>query len=301
MVTKKEIEIQLYVGRSIKEGRYEEIAVPEQRSPDTWVALDTQHSNERTRGRNLQMVTPRSPYVATVLKPATGVIAALAVDPPQASVLKGFDEAAPVETQTAAELAVHFSNELQTNKKCDLAIATALQSNATVTYEDLIPIAGAVGLVKDSLRRLRQFKNIGLKIQTIDTLVVIEPAEIMIRSLPSAVTVKLNISYLGLSSAQRGDNFVVLAIASDNALSLNEFFQNQAHVKARLNTINNLIGLKLLQAAQLMELDVECVMGKEFDLRSQKWVYTVTDVVDTANLIDRLGRVGEAIRDTFGC
>lgn len=301
MTSKKEKEIRTYIARSIKEGRYEEIAVPEQRSPDTWVPLEQQHAREKKRGRALNnVITNRSPYITTVLKPATGVIAAVAIDPPQNSLLSGIDTDTPIDHQSAAEVAERTYEDMLAEKKRDLAIACALQSQTAVMYEQLIPVAGTLKSLESSLRRLRDFKDSGLKVQTTESLVAFEPNAILTRYIPSASTVQLKIRYCGLLPAQRITHLVALEIPAENAREAKQYFWDQSRVNARLSTIDNLFTLKLLQAAQLMDLDVECVMGKEFDLKTQKWVYSVGEIIDTADLIARLGRVGEVIQEKFG-
>jgi len=290
-----------YIARSIKEGRYKEIAVPEQRSPDAWVPLERQHTDERKRGWALNnVITSRSPYITTVLKPATGMIAAVAVDPPQESLLKGVETDTPIHHLSAAEVAKKLYGDMLNNKKIDLAVASTLMTQTGVTYEQLISVASSRRNLESSLRRLRDFRAEGFKVLTSESLVEFKPHQTLNRYIPSDSTVQLEIRYCGTSTDQRTTNMVILEIPKGNSAESKLYFLNELFIKARLSSIDNLATLKLLQAAQIMDLNVECLIGRDFDLKTQKWVYSIIEIIDTTNLITQLGPLGAIIQEMLG-
>lgn len=280
-------EWQDYLMRQIEQGRFVEIAAREDRGANHWVLIAQQHSSERSREQDLNAVVPRGRCVVSVLNPTNGVIGALAVEPPQSSLL---DEQNTLDNDIPPrEMARRTAIEISTRSKLDHEVAMLLNTGTDITFKDLVTVAGTEENLKGSLNRLKRFKNKGMNVQTIDQVVAIQPETILTRTVPASESEQVTLSYMGLEYAARGELMLVLHINADHLGSQ----------LARLSTLNNQRTLKLLQAAQLMDLNVEAELSKEYSLRTGKWICVLLGLTNEADLLAKMGSVGNYIVENF--
>lgn len=290
-------ELQAYLSDQIEQGRYVEIAAPEPRGTESWVLMDRQHSSERARAQDLSIVVPKSPYVVSALKPTNGVIASLAVEPPQPSLLD--ENISPTNSAAPLEIARRTTMSIQSMKVTDHRVAMALNTDSSIPYETLVQLAGSEEELNDSLKRLKRFKTQGMNVQTIDQMVAIEPEKILTKSVPMGKTELVTLTYLGLEPAVRGDVMLMLQIRTVSVTDSVSVTGIDGRQRTRLNTLNNQRTLKLLQAAQLMDLNVQAEMSREYDLWTRKWVFVLIAVTNEVNLLARMGPVGTFVNENF--
>jgi hypothetical protein len=280
---------QAYLTRMIEQGKYVEIAVPESRGNDDWNLLERQHFKERSRRKDMSLIAPRSPYVVPVINPASGLIALFAIEQPQPSLFDG--ELLPTNLSPPLEIALKAAKSLEKMKVIDHNLAVALNNDSSILYQSLVNMAGSEGELKDSLRRLKRFKQHGLNVQTIDNLVTLAPEKILSKSVQTGITNQATLTYLGLARPVRGEVMVMLSLVADDGTT---------HLQlTRLNTLNNQRVLKLLQAAQLMDFVIQAEMSKELDLCTTKWIFNLVAVINEEDLIARMGPVGTYISENF--
>lgn len=280
-------EWQEYLKRQIEQGRYVEIAAREDRGANRWVLIAQQHFSERSREQDLNAFIPRGRCVVSVLNPTNGLIGALAVEPPQDSLLdeqNTLDDAVP-----PREMARRTAIAISTRNKLDHEVAMVLNTGTDISYKDLVTVAGTEENLKGSLNRLKRFKNKGMNVQTIDQVVAIQPETILTKTVSAGESEQVTLTYMGLELAARGEPMLALHINTDH-LSLQ---------LARLSTLNNQRTLKLLQAAQLMDLNVEAEVSKEYSLRTGKWVCVILGLTNETELLAKMGPVGTYIVENF--
>lgn len=297
MKQKNVAELKAYFQREIDKGKFVEIAVPELRSKNQWVLIGDQHTWERTRERDLKEIIPQSAFVVPVLNPLNGVIAAVAITPPQQSLLDvalaAIDEVLPNEVARLA------SSSLKSMQETDLRVVEALNSAAVTSYEDLLQIIGTEHGVANSLKRIRRFKSKGIHVQTIDGVIKLEPEKLLTKSLRSAHNQTMFITYQGIEGAPRGELQLGLRVAKSSDGLAGSVVGQESRLRVRLDTLDNRRTLKLLQASQLMELEMQAVIGKQLDLATGKWVFTLESVVDEEGLQSQMGAVGTYILENF--
>lgn len=279
--------LEAYLSHQIEQGRYVEIAAPELRGTENWVLLERQHFSERSRAQDLRILVPDSPYIVSALNPTNGVIASLAVEPLQPSLLD--ENISPPHSAAPQEIARRTAMSIQSMKEMDHRLALALNTNSSIRYEALVQISGSEEELKDSLKRIKRFKNQGINVHTIDQMVAIEPEMILTRSVPTGISEQVTLNYMGLEPAVRGEVMLMLQIHADSV----------RRQLTRLNTLNNQRTLKLLQAAQLLDLDVQAEISKEFDLWTRKWVFNLIVVTNEVNLLAKMGPVGTFVDQNF--
>jgi hypothetical protein len=197
----------------------------------------------------------------------------------------------PTNLSPPLEIALKAAKSLEKMKVIDHNLAVALNNDSSILYQSLVNMAGSEGELKDSLRRLKRFKQHGLNVQTIDNLVTLAPEKILSKSVQTGITNQATLTYLGLARPVRGEVMVMLSLVADDGTT---------HLQlTRLNTLNNQRVLKLLQAAQLMDFVIQAEMSKELDLCTTKWIFNLVAVINEEDLIARMGPVGTYISENF--
>lgn len=289
--------LQAYLTHQIEQGRYIEIAAPERRGTENWVLIDRQHSRERSREQDLNIIIPRSPFVVSVLNPSNGLIASLAIEQPQPSLLD--ENISPTNSAAPLEIARRTTMSIQSMKEMDHRVAMALNTDPSIQYEAIVQVAGSEEEFKDSLKRLKRFKTQGMNVQTIDQMVAIEPEKILTKSVPTGATEQVTVTYIGLEPAAGGEVMLMLQIRAVLGADSASVTGIDGRQRTRLNTLNNQRTLKLLQAAQLMDLNVQAEMSREYDLWTRKWVFVLIAVINEVNLLARMGPIGTFVNENF--
>jgi hypothetical protein len=287
--------IAAHVRAQIRAGKYVEIAVPESRGANKWVPVDEQHADERRREQTLKSVSPVSLYVTSVLNPATGLLGAVAVDPSQTGLLEL--ESTPLKDAPAIEVARRFSSSLNDMRTTDERVVNSLNSSTVSNYEELERIAGSCSELKASLKRIHRFQGSKTDIQTIDSLVTMDPKKLLVRSVPSVDNAVVQARYLGIQG-KPGKGFIVAMQFTINT-GTHGFRPNQYSQWVQLDTSNNMRTLKLLQASQLMELSISVSMERRYDLTSTKWIFSISALQDEPELVSSMGDIGRYISDNY--
>lgn len=290
-------EIKAHIREQMRAGHYVEIAVPESRGADRWVPIGEQHANERSREKDLEAITPASVFVVSVLNPNSGLVGAVAVEPVQAGLLEV--ESTTLQDMPAHEVARRFATSLADMRSIDERVSNALNSSSAGTYEDLVKIAGSDVDLTASLKRIRRFQGTKVDIQTIEAVVSIVPQRLLLRSVPSTKSEVVHVRYLGTEVARRGEFVMSMQFSMTPDTSTLAHSQNSERQLVRLDTDNNLRTLKLLQASQLMDLNVRVRMEKHFDLRTTKWGFVISELVNESELLTQMDMVGKYITENF--
>lgn len=297
MKNKNDPEIQAHIRGQMRAGNFVEIAIPESRGEDRWVPIGDQHATERSREKDLKAITPASVYVVSVLNPNSGLVAAVAVEPAQAGLLEV--ESATLQEAPAHEVARRFTNSLNEMRSIDDRVSTSLNSSNAGTFEDLVTIAGSVDDLTASLKRIRRFQGSKVNIQTIEAVVSMDPQRLLLRSVPSNKSEVVDSRYLGTEVSRRGEFAVRMQFSMAPDESTLAYSPDPQRQLVRLDTSNNLRTLKLLQASQLMDLNVRVRMQRHFDLTTTKWGFVICELVNESDLVTQMGEIGKYVTENF--
>lgn len=297
MKNKTDPEVQAHIREQMRAGNYVEIAVPESRGADRWIPIGEQHANERSREKDLKAITPASVFVVSVLNPTSGLVGAVAVEPVQAGLLEV--ESTTLQDVPAHEVARRFAASLPDMRSIDERVSSALNSSSAGTYEELVKIAGSDDDLTASLKRIRHFQGSKVDIQTIESVVSIDPQRLLLRSVPSTKSEVVHVRYLGTEIARRREFVVSMQFSRTPDENTFAYSPNSERQLVRLDTDNNLRTLKILQASQLMDLSVRVRMEKHFDLRTTKWGFVISELVNESELLTQMDMVGKYVTENF--
>lgn len=293
----KNPEIQAHIREQIRAGNYVEIAVPEPRGADQWIPISDQHAKERSREMDLKAITPASPFVVSVLNPTSGLLASIAVEPVQTGLLESGSN--NLHETPAHEVARQFTASIDEMRLIDQHVSKSLNSSSVSTYEELLQIAGSEDNLTASLKRIRRFKGAKTEIQTIDSVVSIDPQQLLLRSIPSRESAVVAVRYLGVEASCAGEFAVNLQFFMPLGERALKFSTSPERQFVRLGTTNNLRTLKLLQASQLMDLEVQMRIEKHFDLRTTKWSFVASEVLNEQDVLHQMDLVGRYVEMNF--
>lgn len=282
---KDRTELDQYIRGRIESGDYTQSAVPIVRGDDCWTLLADQHRQDKNYERDLQTICGPDPFAATVLNAARNLIARVQVPPAQAELALDRSSETPLEDQSPRLIA----EKLKMRQETDLKVCEAINSGQIQSYEQLVRTCGSEEEVKASLRRIRRFKGAGVAVETVAGMVNFNPEELVRRTLRYERTESALVQLTSMEESKRGRVEVTVRIERPAGAGA------WRRERVRLDTVNNLRTVKVLQAALLIETSVAVQLGAEQDLYSGKKFTSIVSLENEAELMEKFGPVAHIV------
>lgn len=278
---KDNVELQRYIRTKIERGEYTQAAAPIVRGNDRWTLLSEQHQIDRRYEADLRTLYGAHPLMATVLHPMKNLIARVAVAPPQVEM----DLSVPSDSADipAAPSPRVIADNTSSYREMDLQVCKAIDSGQVQSYEQLVALCGSEDELRGSLQRIRRFRADGLEVQTIDGLVKFNPQELVTRTLRYEAAERACVQLKGMEDSRRGRIEVTLLVrrSADTGRLVSE--------RVSLDTVDNHRTVKILQAAQFLDIFVEVQLGAEYDLHKRKRFTSLIGFEDETALMVTVG------------
>lgn len=278
---KADAELQRYIRSMIERGEYTQSAAPIVRGDDRWRLLADQHQQDRRYEKDLSTVCGTHPLTAMVLNPARNLIARVGVAPPQAEM--ELPVGAVCQDIPAAPSPRDIAERTKSHRETDLHVCKVINSGQVQSYEQLVTVCGSEDALRASLGRIRRFKDGGVAVQTIDGLVAFDPQELVSRALRCETTERVRVQLQGMEDSKRGRIEVKLRVQRSAD------WDRLPGERVCLDTVDNHRTVKILQAAQFLEIFVPVELGAEYDLRERKRFTSLIGFEDEDALMARVG------------
>jgi len=278
---KDNAELQRYIRSKIERGEYTQSVAPIVRGDDRWSLLSDQHEQDKRYEKDLSTVCGTHPLTATVLNPVRNLIARVGVAPPQSEM--HLPQSSELPNVPAAPLPQVIAEVTKRRQKMDLEVCETINSGQVQSFEQLLALCGSEDELRASLRRIRRFKRGGVAVQTIDGLVEFDPQELVSRTLRYETAERASVQLKGMRDSKRGRIEVTLRIrrSGDSGRLPGEC--------VCLDTVDNHRTVKILQAAQFLEIFVAVQLGAEYDLHERRKFTTLIGFEDEEALMVRVG------------
>lgn len=289
---KKKLEMEAYVRKQLAANNFVAVVVPEQRKDDKWLSLKDQHTQDRHQEKTLRLLCDTDPYIVTAFNGAKNVLSVCAIRPPQDS-LPLDEKLVPFEPEKVAREAERSVLE---TKETDRRVVDLLNAGRVKSYEELVAAVGTPEALHRALIRISHLKDKGTELATFSTVVPLDPGRILTKSLRSEKTRVETVEFFGLAKEGRGQLQVLLSPegSGQTDAELNRS-RVRTYIRARLDTRNNARTLKLLQAAQFMNLKVEVAIGEQYDIGARRLVPIVEALRGEDDLVSKIGPLAELI------
>lgn len=284
---KNDAELQRYVRSKIDSGEYTQAVAAVVRGDDRWTLLSDQHQQDRRYEADLSTLHGAHPLTATVLNPARNLIARVGVPPPQLEMdLPVGSDSGGMSPAPSPRV---IDDTIRSQQKLDLQVCGAINSGRVQTYEQLVALCGSEDELRGSLRRIRRFKDEGVAVQTINGLVEFDPQVLVTRTLRYETKERASVQLKGMEDSRRGRIEVTLRVQR-SASTIPVLAE-----RVCLDSVDNHRAVKILQAAQFLELFIEVQLGAEYDLHKQKRFTSLIGFEDESALMVSVGPLMEIL------
>ena len=176
-----------------------------------------------------------------------------------------------------------------------LDVATQLKNGTIRSHDDLVRVCGDEDKAVATLKSIGKLKSGSTSLQTVEGVVELHVEKILQRSLPDGREVVCRVRFQGFQ-IEKGETVAHLRVNKEVIQPLTRVSSAPVR-KVLLDTSNKMRMLKMFQGLAFLDEEAEVVMGRSFELWTQKWQLTVKRFADEAVVKTALKSLSDLLPD----